>query len=158
MNGLYDEALSLVRGLGEISNIIAMSAVDKQAIQEWMTADARTRKSKFSAVKVRLLLEKKGPQYMLSTEGWYGDLSESFTHPTPAMLPGHHEGMSIVGGMFQEKGFVKTLDELSTVLAHVAIMVCRFMDFSDLLVEFDKIIDRVKAQLDGAATDPAAPA
>ena len=158
MSGLYDEALSLVRSLGEISNIIAMSAVDKQAIQDWMRADTRTRKSKFSAVKIRLILEQKGSQYMLATEDWYSDLSESYTHPNPAMLPGHHEGQSIVGGVYQEKGFVKALDELSTVLAHVAIMVCRFMDFSDLLAEFDKIIDKVEAQSDGNVTHVAGPA
>lgn len=33
--GFYDEALNLVRSMGEISNLISMSAVDKSALDRW---------------------------------------------------------------------------------------------------------------------------
>ena len=36
IRGYYDEALNLVRSIGEISNLIALSAVDKDGLREWL--------------------------------------------------------------------------------------------------------------------------
>src|SRR5437867_5520938 len=35
LRGLYDEALNLTRSIGEVSNLIALSVVDKKALKEW---------------------------------------------------------------------------------------------------------------------------
>ncbi len=40
--GYYDEALNLVRGIGEIANLVALGAVDQTAIKEWLEADEKT--------------------------------------------------------------------------------------------------------------------
>ena len=98
--GLYDEALNLVRGIGEISNLIGMSAIDKQSIQEWLSSDKKTRLSKFSPNKVRQILKAKAPLLMAADDDWYGDLSESYTHPTPETRPGYHGERIIVGGIY----------------------------------------------------------
>jgi hypothetical protein len=42
MLGCYDEALGLIRGIGELSNIVILAAEDPKAIQEWINADAVT--------------------------------------------------------------------------------------------------------------------
>src|SRR5258708_29825596 len=46
--GLYDEALNLTRSIGEASNLIALSVIDKAALKEWLSSDKKTRLSKFS--------------------------------------------------------------------------------------------------------------
>src|SRR5260370_15539753 len=38
MLGFYDEALGLIRGIGELSNIMILAAEDPAAIQEWIHA------------------------------------------------------------------------------------------------------------------------
>ena len=70
MNGLYDEALSLVRGLGEISNLIALSAVDQGVAQEWIRSDEKVRRRKFSPIEVRRRLERIDPGLMLANKEW----------------------------------------------------------------------------------------
>jgi hypothetical protein len=42
MRGLYDEALNLTRSIGEVSNLIALSVVDKKALAEWLSSDKQT--------------------------------------------------------------------------------------------------------------------
>src|SRR6266705_572283 len=36
--GLYDEALNLTRSIGEASNLIALSVIDKEALKEWLSS------------------------------------------------------------------------------------------------------------------------
>ena len=38
--GFYDEALNLMRSMGEIYNLIALLEVDKKAFQNWLNSDA----------------------------------------------------------------------------------------------------------------------
>lgn len=58
--GLYDEALNLIRGLGELTNLVMLSAIDGAKIREWVSADRKTRMTKFRPFKVRRMLEDKG--------------------------------------------------------------------------------------------------
>jgi hypothetical protein len=71
MLGFYDEALGLIRGIGELSNIVILAAEDPQAIQEWINADAKTLKKKFKPMDVRKLLEDRDSQLMYATKAWY---------------------------------------------------------------------------------------
>ena len=49
--GLYDEALNLVRSIGEISNLIALFYADQKNIKLWLSYDKKTRRRKFSPSK-----------------------------------------------------------------------------------------------------------
>jgi len=51
--GLYDESLNLVRGIGEIYELVALSTVDQDAVQRWIASDRATRIREFSPGKVR---------------------------------------------------------------------------------------------------------
>ena len=53
LRGFYDEALNLTRSIGEVSNLIALSVVDKKALREWLSSDKKTRLRKFSPSEVR---------------------------------------------------------------------------------------------------------
>ena len=141
MIGLYDEALSLLRGIGEISNLVAMSIADGSAIQQWMQSDKKTRMAKFSPAKIRGLLEKDASPFLIADKTWYSDLSEKYIHPTPELRPGYHNGLDIVGGVFQETGFRNTIFEIACTLTALATMVCRYFKFDDLLAEITKSIE-----------------
>ena len=135
MFGFYDEALGLIRGIGELSNIVILAAEDRNAIQEWMNADSKTLKRKFQPAHVRKLLQDRNSQLMYATKEWYGDLSESYIHVTPHTKPNEHSGRAWVGGAFQKEGANKVFSELTTVLCNIGLVTCKWFKFDDLFAE-----------------------
>jgi hypothetical protein len=131
--GLYDEALNLIRSLGEMTNLIMLSALDPPKIQEWLVADRKTRLSKFGPAAIRRMLENKG--YICATEEWYREMSEGYTHVTPATQPNLHGGAAWIGGKYEEKGAEKCFGALLYVTTMLAMFVCRFFKFDDLFKE-----------------------
>lgn len=132
--GFYDEALNLVRGIGEIANIVSLSVVDKDALKEWLGSDAKTRMTKFSPAKVRKLLEEKGRELMYADRDWYSQLCENYTHVHPGTAPNLHNktNQAYVGGIFQEDGLWKAIGELATVLSFLSMIISRYFKFDDL--------------------------
>ena len=55
--GLYDEALSLIRSMGELANLIGLLFNDKEQRILWLQSNKRERLSKFSPGRVREALE-----------------------------------------------------------------------------------------------------
>jgi hypothetical protein len=55
--------------IGEVSNLIALSVVDKKALKEWLSSDKKTRLRKFSPSKVRKALERQEPALLLAKRG-----------------------------------------------------------------------------------------
>jgi hypothetical protein len=137
--GLYDEALNLVRGLGEMSNLIMLGVMEPGKIQEWVNADKATRLREFSPAKVRRLLGDK----VVMDATWYGNLCESFTHVTPQTKPNHHtEGLNgHCGGMFQEQGLESSLEQLLNTLGPISMMICKYFKYDDLFDEISELID-----------------
>jgi hypothetical protein len=140
--GLYDESLSLIRGLGELSNLLSLSAADPVSLQQWIDSDSKTRMKKFMPRHVRSILENKKWPFLYGKK-WYGELSESYTHLAPNLKPNDHSGQSMVGGRFQETGARKVLDELVLVTAAIAGISCRsFGDFEDLVEDLLTTLDK----------------
>ena len=152
--GLYDEALNLIRGVGEAGNLIALSVVDKDALEQWLTSDKKTRKNKFSPFEVRKALEKLEPRLLLADADWYTRFCEAYTHVTPQTRPNAHaaDGQAHVGGCYQADGLRNTLGELATTLGSVTMIVCRYFQFDDL---FDEIHAIVKGTAEGEDNPPA---
>ena len=145
LDGLYDEAASLIRSIGEIANLVSLSAWDPQLFQQWLTSDEKTRKREFSPVKVRLALEaKKRP--LVADENWYSHLSEKFTHITPHTVPGMHDnpGHGFVGLVYQPEGLKFVLENLATVIGSLSMLVCKFANFDDLFAELNTILDEMR--------------
>jgi hypothetical protein len=142
LRGLYDEALNLTRSIGEVSNLIALSVVDKKALVEWLSSDKKTRLRKFSPGQVRKALERQEPAFLLANDDWYGRFCEAYTHVTPKTKPNMHNayGKGYVGGVYQPEGLKNTLGELATVLGSVSLIVCRYFKFSDLFGEISAIV------------------
>jgi hypothetical protein len=102
--GYYDEALNLVRGIGEIANLVALSATEPSAIKEWLAADDKTRRNKFSPARVRERLSKALVAPMIADQDWYSHLCEKYTHVTPDTKPNfHNDERPRCGGFFQKK-------------------------------------------------------
>jgi hypothetical protein len=141
-SGLYDEALNLIRSVGETGNLIALSVVDKAAIREWLESDKKTRMKKFSPAKVRKALAKHGANFLIADDDWYARFCEEYTHVTPDTHPNRHNpaNLSTVGGVPQEVGCVKALEELATALGMTAQFICGYFGFTDLMHEMQKIV------------------
>jgi hypothetical protein len=149
--GFYDEALNLVRSMGEIANLIALSVVDKDSLGKWLEADTKTRLREFSPLKIRTLLEKHDPSLMYATQDWYSTFCETYTHVTPGTKPNMHNetDQSFVGGVVQEKGLRHAAGELTSVTAHIAMLVAKYVDFDDLF-------DELREEIRGAGAERAA--
>jgi hypothetical protein len=132
--GLYDEALNLVRGMGEMSNLVILSAVDRPKIQEWVHANRKERMKNFSPFKVRRMIEATGFA-ACATDEWYRELSEDYTHVSPETLPNFHGGAPWVGGKFETEGMRKSFGALCYVLIFVGLFICKHFKFDDLFAE-----------------------
>lgn len=142
LRGLYDEALNLIRSIGEVSNLIALSVVDKQALTEWLSSDKKTRLKKFSPSGVRKALERQQPDLLLANDDWYRRFCEQYTHITPQTKPNMHNavGKCYAGGVYQPEGLMMTLGELATVLGSVSLIVCGYFKLNDLFDEISAIL------------------
>jgi len=143
LRGFYDEALNLTRSIGEVSNLIALSVVDKKAVQEWLSSDKKTRLRKFSPSEVRKALERQEPSLLIADENWYSRFCETYTHITPETKPNMHNnaGQPYAGGVYQLEGLTRALSELGTVLGAVALIVCKYFKFDDLFEEVCRIVE-----------------
>jgi hypothetical protein len=152
VRGFYDEALNLVRSIGEVSNLIALSVVDKQGIREWLKSDKKTRLRKFSPAQVRRILERQERDLMLADSDWYSRFCESYTHVTPETKPNMHNdaGLPFAGGVYQADGLRKSLGELGTALGVVALMISKYFALEEM---FNEISGIVAAEDKQAATD-----
>ena len=148
----YDEALNLVRSIGEISNLVLLSVVDKDSLGSWLSADRKTRLKDFSPAKVRCLLEAQGTAPMYFDKDWYSLLCDKYTHVSPRTRPNLHndEGLPHVGGALQPAGVADSVSELATVLGCVAMVICKYFDFDDLFGEL-----RTAVASNGGDVEPA---
>ena len=141
LNGFYDEALIIIRSVGELTNLISLSFVDSESFQNWLNADSNSRKKNFGPYKVRMLLEPhKDVGFLIADQHWYGALSEDYCHIKPDVKPNNHnDSRSIAGGLYQKDGVEKALDTLCNVVIPTAIMISKRMDFDDKFEELSTL-------------------
>jgi hypothetical protein len=145
MRGFYDEALNLVRSMGEIGNLLTLCTVDETATTRWLESDKKTRLKDFSPSAIRRAL-KEYNVYLIASDSWYEEFCEKFTHVTPGTIPNHHNSiqMGYVGGVLQEDGLAKALHEIASVTVHIAVIVAKSFEFYDLLDELRLLTDNEK--------------
>lgn len=144
----YDEALGLIRSMGEIHNLLLMFALESDSIKKWLNADKKTRLRDFSPVKVRIVIEKHGPIPVVN-EGWYSEMCEKYVHVQPGTRPNNHsEGKpGWVGGVVQPEGESKVLGELFQVSFATALGVCRWFSFEDLMKELSEAFESMRGEV-----------
>lgn len=143
MSGFYDEALNLTRSIGEIANLISLSIVDKKAFSEWLNSDTKTRITKFGPAKVRQALKEHDPALTIASDDWYADFCEKYTHVTPETRPNLHavSGQANVGGAHEPGELGRVLAEVATIVASVAMHVCRYARLDDLFFDIVATIE-----------------
>jgi hypothetical protein len=128
-SGFYDEALVLIRGIGEIANLLWLFGKEPSAMDEWKTCDRRTRMNKYGPAGVRRLLKTIDADAPLIDEDRYRALCEVGAHPIPAFKPGHYSGGGppILGMIFQAPGYAMCVNELGFALAMCATPAARLL-------------------------------
>ena len=110
--GFYDEALVLVRSIGEISNLLVLDQ----------------RRKEFDPVKVRIALEKMGKPIPMSRDK-YARLCEKVAHVTPETKPQNYNvhGHPVAAGYFQEAGVLVAINEISEFVAWVTLCAAKLL-------------------------------
>jgi hypothetical protein len=146
-SGYYDEALSLIRGLGEIANLMATFVTDISEFERWKTLDETARRRYFSPVKVRLWLEQNGGPLVID-ERRYGILSSYSIHARPDTLPQDHgpHGKAVIGPIYQEAGLLLCLNELARPMAFIGIFSAQLIGVPDEIRDVVHSIGRALAE------------
>ena len=147
LRGFYDEALNLIRSVGEIGNLISLSMAEDDVITQWVSADKKTRLREFSPYKVRLKLERAGG-VVIAPEDWHSRFCENYAHATPGMVPSMHNEFELgwAGGVVQEVGFSLTLDEVVGKVGSVAMMAAAFARLDDYVQRLSQMVETLKEE------------
>jgi hypothetical protein len=115
----YDESLMVIRGMGEIGNLLWLFQHDKKELDAWKAADKATRLNQFGPGKIRGRLKKHLKIGPLIDDKRYQALCEVGTHPTPGLAPGHYTGTGrpVLGAIPQQAGILVCVNELAYVVA-----------------------------------------
>jgi hypothetical protein len=143
-SGYYDEALSIIRGLGEIANLMAMFVKDSFQFERWKTIDEKTRRRDFAAVRVRLWLEQNSAPLVVD-EKRYGILSAYSIHASPNALPQAHNqhGNGMICPVYQEAGFLLCLNELGRSMAFIGVFSARLLGVPEEIRDAAVTISRI---------------
>ena len=119
--GFYDEALVLCRGIGETANLFQLFTANAESLKDWKESSPQRIRQRFSAVKVRLRLEKLSIPPIVGEEQ-YRVLSARATHVHPETKPQSHNiwGIPIAGAHLQDEGLLVCLNELAWPLSLTA--------------------------------------
>lgn len=130
---LYDESLNLVRGIGEIANLLRLAKANKIKFEQWMGSDKSQRIKQFSPRKVRDMLDEKN---LVMGQEWYSELCESYSHITPHTAPNNYDlKKNACGGIVQKDGALNALCQLMRVTISVALDLCQYSSLDDIYEE-----------------------
>jgi hypothetical protein len=144
--GFYDEALNLVRSVGEIGNLISLVASEDNIIPAWVGADKATRIREFGPGAVRRRL-KQSKGVLIAPPDWYAEFCDAYTHPTPGIIPNMHNstGLGYAGGVVQEEGLTKTLDEIIGKVGAIALMAAAFAQLQDYKERLSALVEHLRS-------------
>ena len=119
-SGYYDEALGMVRQIGETANLLLLFRREDGAFREWADLCDQERRRSYSAVRVRERLEAAGSG-MAMGEDLYRKLSGVSIHANPKTVPQGHNALSVptLGAVFQDGGTLVALNHLAPLVACV---------------------------------------
>lgn len=129
----YDEALMLVRGIGEIANLLWLFDADVKEMATWKAASRKDRLNNFSPAAVRRKVEAHIGRAPLIDEKRYQRLCEVGTHPMPGFAPGHYSGTDrpVLGVMLQPVGVYVCFTELCYAVAVCARPLARLLNLEE---------------------------
>ena len=139
VSGFYDEAQSLIRSIGEISNLISLAVHDYKSFEKWTLSDKKKRISEFSPFKVRKLVEKANGVLIMNNE-LYSELCEEYTHLIPQVRPNNYDHeQNVCGGLAQEKGFEQAIKLLTNLVFMLGLFFCTHSGLDDEFEQLEKL-------------------
>ena len=119
-SGYYDEALGLVRQIGETDNLLCLFMQSVEFREKWKGASEDEVRNQFGPAQVRLMLEK-FPLPLPMDQDAYALLSRQSIHVTPNTSPQSHNPFNLptLGGHFQEGGALLALNLLGGMVGWV---------------------------------------
>lgn len=119
--GHYDEAISLIRSIAELGNLLQLFLSDIEHFEEWKSLPEKKRVRQFSPGRVRKKLEESDAVVPTDREK-YSTMCERGVHATPGTIPQNHDSElnPTLGGYYQEEGLKICLNELSWSTATVS--------------------------------------
>lgn len=121
--GFYDEALTLSRSIAERVNLVSLFLYDSTALTEWSEASEKDRRRKYSAVQVRMSLER-GGWPVPADQDRYSKLSGHGAHPGHSPQHFNPHGPPTAGGIFSEVGLLISLNEIGrSVILYAGIFI-----------------------------------
>jgi hypothetical protein len=121
--GFYDEALSLVRSLGEIGNLFMLFHLSPSSITDWKSSDLQARRDRYQPGHIRKRIAKLGGMVPMD-EAKYARLCELSTHPVPDLRPQlfNPHGVVTTGARFQEAGMLVVLNETAAMESIIVLL------------------------------------
>ena len=118
--GYYDEALGLIRQIGETANLGCLFVQSAESREQWKSTSEEAARTNLSPVKVRLRLEEL-PLPLPMDQDTYCLLSRQSVHVNPDTSPQSHNPFSLptLGGYFQEAGAPLALNYLGGMVGWV---------------------------------------
>ena len=118
--GYYDQALALIRPIGETANLIYLFTESKESRDKWLNASEAKRRQGFAYGPVLRRLKALTLPLPMDKD-LYGLLSGKYTHVERGTPPQLHNpiGLSTVGGYFQKVGALVALNHLGEMVGWV---------------------------------------
>ena len=118
--GYYDEALGLIRQMGENANLLCLFMQSQDALERWQTAEEKVRRNDFSPVEVRRQLEQRDMPMPMNRD-LYELLSGLSVHINPDTKPQLHNPFNqpTLGGYFQITGAIVALNHLADMTSYI---------------------------------------
>ncbi len=155
--GYYDEALILIRSLGEIANLVCLFSIDSTATSQWIKSDRKTRQANYSPASVRKALEQSDKISAYLNREWYQTLSNGYAHIVPGSVPNSHNlgDIGVVGSQYQERGVktcTKFLFQALIILTFRIAAFFRYNDIIEMLKDHAKELEAVELSQDFIST------
>jgi hypothetical protein len=120
--GQYDEAMILIRSLGEMTNLLSLFAANPSEFTRWQNLSYRDRRREFDPAPTRKRLTQDNVQVWMD-DGRYSELCEKSVHAVPSINPQvfdrSHRPNS--GGCFQPNGLAQCVFELAVQVSGILI-------------------------------------
>jgi hypothetical protein len=121
-SGHYDEALALIRVLGEATNLLSLFDVDKTELEKWKTLCGNQHWDHFRPYKVRRRLNALNAPCVVDQER-YSMLSSLSVHAGPDSMPNaqNDEGRARLAPRFEDTGLMICVNELARCIALISV-------------------------------------
>lgn len=140
----YDEALNLARSIAEIANLLMLFLFNPNEYRGWIDSNRQRRAREYGPGAVRGKLDRLDVPVPVSTK-LYRELCILVTHPTPETKPNAHSKQDpefgAVGGIFQETGYARCLDDTGYVTLAAARVGAAMFKREDLTVLLDAVLE-----------------